>query len=39
MSSTHPQNMKLFEGFAIGRIGTEDIVYGKGSGNSSPDKY
>ncbi|KKN74673.1 hypothetical protein LCGC14_0388750 [marine sediment metagenome] len=39
MAGTHPENMELFVGFTIGKLGKEKILYGKGSGNSSTDQH
>lgn len=37
MAGTHPENMKLFEGFEVGTVGSEDIIYGKRITDSEAD--
>lgn len=37
MASTHSENLHLFEGFPVGMMGTEEIIYGKRGRNSNPN--
>ena len=39
IGETHPQNLHLFYGFEVGKVGSEKIIYGKGSRDSSTDKH